>query len=278
MKYTYAYKTSDGVRHEDEITANSREEVFEALRSRGIKAIKVVAADGSKANGEPSVQGRKRMALVALLLGLAIGAVAVYFAQPEKPGGGSTQAPPVREVSDIQFTSDESRANYIKLRDDAQKLVDEHNERMRAIGLQVLSDYGKIEKSQDLDFFKEKIMSAYRAIDSSRIKVRELFRSIFDVFPPDCIVERNESQRLYAETMDAIDVTESQLANQEKAFLLLSANRSGWHTVQSGEIEFTNESLAREFKYFRRDIGVDNTRFLKDFGAIESTAVEQPKE
>ena len=77
MKYTYAYKTSDGVRHEDEITANSREEVFEALRSRGIKAIKVVAADGSKANGEPSVQGRKRMALVALLLGLAIGAVVV---------------------------------------------------------------------------------------------------------------------------------------------------------------------------------------------------------
>ena len=52
MKYTYAYKTPDGVRHEDSMNASSREEVFSALRAKGIKAIKVVAADGSKANGE----------------------------------------------------------------------------------------------------------------------------------------------------------------------------------------------------------------------------------
>ena len=52
MKYTYAYKTSDGIRHEDSMNASSREDVFAELRKRGIKAIKVVAADGSKANGE----------------------------------------------------------------------------------------------------------------------------------------------------------------------------------------------------------------------------------
>ena len=63
MKYTYAYKTSDGVRHEDSMNASSREEVFMELRKRGIKAIKVVAADGSKANGE--VRGiRKRSAAI----------------------------------------------------------------------------------------------------------------------------------------------------------------------------------------------------------------------
>ena len=62
MKYTYAYKTSDGVRHEDSMNAASREEVFAELRKRGIKAIKVVAADGSKANGK--VRGvRKRNSL-----------------------------------------------------------------------------------------------------------------------------------------------------------------------------------------------------------------------
>jgi len=52
MKYTYAYKTSNGARHEAAMEAESREAVFAALRARGIKAIKVVAADGSKANGE----------------------------------------------------------------------------------------------------------------------------------------------------------------------------------------------------------------------------------
>ena len=51
MKYTYAYKTSDGMRHEASMDAPSREAVFEALRAEGIRPIKVVAADGSKANG-----------------------------------------------------------------------------------------------------------------------------------------------------------------------------------------------------------------------------------
>ena len=72
MKYTYAYKTSDGVRHEAAMDASSREEVFETLRGRGIKAIKVVAADGSKANGEVlGVRARMVVALVALAAALA---------------------------------------------------------------------------------------------------------------------------------------------------------------------------------------------------------------
>ena len=76
MKYTYAYKTPDGIRHEDSMNASSREEVFAELRKRGIKAIKVVASDGSKANGE--VQGvRKRVvAVIALGVGIAVGLVA----------------------------------------------------------------------------------------------------------------------------------------------------------------------------------------------------------
>ena len=57
MRFTYAYKTSDGKRHEAAMEATSREEVFESLRAKGIKAIKVVAADGSKANGEETGDG-----------------------------------------------------------------------------------------------------------------------------------------------------------------------------------------------------------------------------
>ena len=63
MKYTYAYKTSDGARHEAAMEAATREAVFAALRARGIKAIKVVAADGSKANGEA------RPAKTAIIIG-----------------------------------------------------------------------------------------------------------------------------------------------------------------------------------------------------------------
>ena len=76
MKYTYAYKTSDGMRHEDSMNAASREAVFAELRKHGIKAIKVVAADGSKANGE--VRGVRKRAVAALvaLVALIAGVVA----------------------------------------------------------------------------------------------------------------------------------------------------------------------------------------------------------
>ena len=78
MKYTFAYKTSDGVRHEDSLDANSRDEVFEALRGRGIRPIKVVAADGSKANGE--VHGLRKRAVFALVaLAAAVAGVVAYL-------------------------------------------------------------------------------------------------------------------------------------------------------------------------------------------------------
>ena len=73
MKFTYAYKTSDGVRHEAAMDAESREAVFAALRAKGIKAIKVVAADGSKANGE--IRGIRKRVLAASVVGAAILAV-----------------------------------------------------------------------------------------------------------------------------------------------------------------------------------------------------------
>ena len=78
MKFTYAYKTSDGVRHEDSMNASSREEVFTILRAKGIKAIKVAAADGSKANGE--VRGLRKRAVFALVaLAAAVAGVIAYL-------------------------------------------------------------------------------------------------------------------------------------------------------------------------------------------------------
>ena len=85
MKYTYAYKTSDGVRHEDSMNAASREEVFETLRKRGIKAIKVVAADGSKANGE--MHGVRKRVVAALVMFVALGVGIVAYFSGTRSGG-----------------------------------------------------------------------------------------------------------------------------------------------------------------------------------------------
>ncbi len=58
--------------------AGSREAVFAALRAKGIKAIKVVAADGSKANGE--VRGvRKRVLAVAVIVAAVVAGVLAFL-------------------------------------------------------------------------------------------------------------------------------------------------------------------------------------------------------
>lgn len=69
MRFFYAYRDSSGVRHEASIEAKSRDAAFATLRQDGIRPIKVVAADGSKANGAP-VGVRKRV--VAILVGAAV--------------------------------------------------------------------------------------------------------------------------------------------------------------------------------------------------------------
>ena len=50
--------------------APSREFVFKALREKGIKAIKVVAADGSKANGE--IRGFRLRTVIAVWVVAAV--------------------------------------------------------------------------------------------------------------------------------------------------------------------------------------------------------------
>ena len=62
--------------------ASSREEVFEALRAKGIKAIKVVAADGSKANGE--VRGVRKRVVAVLVALAAICAGVIAFISGER--------------------------------------------------------------------------------------------------------------------------------------------------------------------------------------------------
>ena len=103
MKYTYAYKTSDGVRHEDSMNASSRDEVFIELRKRGIKAIKVVAADGSKANGEVRGVRKRVVAVLIAIVALGVG-VCAYL------GGVLTGGSP---ESGIAFQTDQSRRQII---------------------------------------------------------------------------------------------------------------------------------------------------------------------
>ena len=92
VRYTYAYKTSDGTRHEAAIDAKCREDVFAELRKQGIKPIKVVAADGSKANGEVHGVRKRAVAAIAVAAAVVVGVVA-FWAGDRGGGFGETALP-----------------------------------------------------------------------------------------------------------------------------------------------------------------------------------------
>ena len=116
MKYTYAYKSSDGVRHEETMNAASREEVFAALRAKGIKAIKVVAADGSKANGEIRGDRRRVVAAIVIVVAIAVGPVAYFSGSRVKTttDGTTEVSSETNSLTNIQTaTQDNARRQVI---------------------------------------------------------------------------------------------------------------------------------------------------------------------
>ena len=129
MKYTYAYKTPDGIRHEDSMNASSREEVFERLRKEGIKAIKVVAADGSKANGE--VRGVRKRAVVALVALAAVCAGVIAYISGERTGANVAANPAVSSPRH-QIYGDPAVLERFE-RGDFEKVLPREGDRMLAV-------------------------------------------------------------------------------------------------------------------------------------------------
>ena len=269
MKYTYAYKTSDGARHEAAMEAESREAVFAALRVRGIKAIKVVAADGSKANGEVRGARKRTIAAVAALAAVLAGS-AVYFLVPEREAGGQgDETPPVQEVA---FTNDQYRAAFTNLEAQSAQILLRHGAAIAALDLDVLANYQSIEGVEDTAALSRKVRQGYRAVDDSRVEVRELFKTIFAVFPPECTAERDAAQGLYAETMEKLDSSERRIVKDEKALRLLVENRGKWHW-RDGKVVWSDAALANEFEYFRRETSPQQKPRAT---VIESQIVELP--
>lgn len=73
------------------MNAESREAVFVELRKKGIKAIKVVASDGSKANGE--IHGVRKRVVATLVIAAVAATASLYFLLPRS--GSSVPLPAV---------------------------------------------------------------------------------------------------------------------------------------------------------------------------------------
>lgn len=268
MEFTYAYKTSDGVRHTAEIAARSREEVFESLREQGIRPIKVVAKDGSKANGSSDKRFRARVVVVivlsVLLLGTALGVLL---------GRRSSQS--VQTFKVWQY-SEEERLAFDALMKKADAVNDNHKKDISHIGLERLQDINFIAATNDVGCLYKIAADSHKLIESARDELKTIFSDVAVSFPPDGLAVK-DAQRVYGERMDALDAEEVALSNLKFAMALLDGNRTKW-SIKDGRPVFLDARLARMYKYCKESIDTDSStaRWKKDFGTIESDIIEIP--
>lgn len=231
MRFTYYYKSADGIRHEAKIDASSREEAFFALRQRGIRPIKVIANCGTKANGEVRFIVGKRLAVACIAIGLMAGGFSVLT------------------IGHIEI---DTRSERIKALDgSAQEILADHGQRMKTAGVSVLDEPWKLAISDDDKKVDRIISSAYTELNVTRTKLRELFRIIYEKLPGQ--KEREDANCLYTAAVDALDLEEAGLARSKKAYDFLKSNKADWK-IEAGKIVFTNLETEDSFSEFRREL------------------------
>lgn len=84
MKFTYQYKTSDGVRHTGVYAARSKTAVYDELRAKGIKAFGVEPAPGL-VNRLVGLLGWRVGIIVLLAVGFVVASLAYFREKAETP-------------------------------------------------------------------------------------------------------------------------------------------------------------------------------------------------
>ena len=232
MRFTYCYKSADGIRHEKKIDASSRDEAFALLRRRGIRPIKVMADCGTKANGEVRFIVGKRLAIFCVAVGLVAGVLSVLA---------------IGRVKTI-----DTRSVRIKELDvAAQEVLTDHARRMASAEVAVLGMPWELAGPKDDGKVECIVLSGYTELNITRTKLRDLFRAIYAKLPDK--KEREEANKLYMAAIDRLDLEEANLARSQKAYEFLKANRDGWK-IESGKIVFLNPELERSYSAFRREL------------------------
>lgn len=208
--------------------APSRDEVFIALRKDGIRAIKVIAADGSKSNGE--FHGvRKRVVTLLVLLGVLLTAGLSFYFFSRIPRDPATNDAVARLNASIDAVFAEYGFSSVSL------------------GLTRDVDYAALEAGADAKPIIERIRQGQMLIDRTKASVRESFRICMEGQPADGEVRRY-AEVLARARISELDRQRTILVNRGFALAVLDGNRGKWR-VEDGKVVFTDANAERLYGY-----------------------------
>lgn len=258
MRFTYTYRSSDGIRHVAEIDAPGRDEAFAILRRRGIRPIKVMEAEKADDAGRRGIKPLCRCAVPAVLLAAcALLAIGAWWRL-----GPAARRPPDDRGARYQSGTREA---ILKLIERAGALEDRCRAELTLLKLDRLHDYAWIEKEKDLSPLYREMEKAQAIIDYTRTQAKDLFRDVYRQFPATCANERTDAQRRYGELMNALDAEEERRQAAHLALMLLDDHRPAWRTAQ-GQIVFSDPKIEEEFRFCTMPTDGSTARWKRDFG------------
>lgn len=246
MRFPYTYKTSDGVRHSSEFEATSKDEVFAELRKIGIRPIKVF---------DPVRPSRWRVWkwFVAILpICIAAGMVAYFNRQST---GTSTVSP--------KYTPEELSA-YTNLIGKAELLMARKDRFFSQLDLSRARNYALIEEVSDISKLETELYKARKHIGYVRAYMKDLFMGVYEIFPEESELAREDAKRTYGTFMERLDADELHIVQDTQAVRLLDANRGRWHT-KDGQLVFDDPVFEQEFAPYRQPLDSSVSRWSKDF-------------
>ena len=172
--WTYAWKSSDGTRHEDTMEAATKEAVFTALRERGIKAIR----------GDQVIRKRDRIERIVRRGGIAalaalVAATVAYVAARRSDGRGRTPAAPngVIESNVVSFDQPSAPGDRIA------KPLPRKQIKADGLALDLLFKYES-----------ERYLVRFAAPGIVRGETGELPSDIFDALESPILIRANDTQ------------------------------------------------------------------------------------
>lgn len=269
--WTYSYNTSDGLRHEGEIEADSKDDAYAALRGRGIRPIRVTERITPVVKrGFGGLRRRDWMALAAVA-GVLVAVISVVAMKVSSDASAPVpdKAQPLRDSS--------SCLEYRQLISAVQAESDAHRKAMDEVDRELLSNYALVFRSRDLSEFRAEIERGRKVCEASRAKIRDIYRDRYGGIPESNHDEQVDAQRVYGVLMDALDADEERLSSDECALELLDSNRGKWK-VRRGAVVWDDPRLDAEFRLYCRENIPGTMRWQRDFrGAVVPPVITAPR-
>ena len=280
--WVYTYKTSDGLRHEGEMSADCKDDVYSKLRDQVIRAIRVeerivpVVRQGFR--------GLKKRDWLMLSLAVVGIFVALSFVSTlhnnssneivnangqakyggmdksegnvfaEENGNGS-----LAEKKRMDIIQDRSKP-FLDLFKDVDALVMDFKTKFGGIDRELLGNYALLEHMNDVPAIRNELKRGRGIVSEKRKAILDVYKLKFTLIPESCVEDRKMAQKIYGDVMNLLDAAEEELDGDECAITLLVSNKGLW-TVRSGQVVWSDESLARQFRLFKRTTRQENNFF-----------------